>query len=295
MKPWVSARSGATTDPAEDVEDNATIVSLPESDTSPFAEFVFASTPEPSQEARTSMDEPKQFSFPQTPQGSDAGDGAALNALRSFNSTRSTDFVSVGTNSSKTLQSLLGLDLPSNSLSSRQDAYQSGDLESPAANELPPLPLPLIFNPHGTQKRVSLSLNAYGVDLCSLLNDIQTSKVQKNIPLDMFPEELWMNKTTNKDRDSEYLLPRYTFSQSYIDDTYDIIELQIFHKKGKTGFESNKDLYVEMGDIIAGRYQVIKVVGSAVFSKAIKAVDLKLNRYVSSVLLFWRLFLDLCV
>lgn len=273
------------TDPLEDVEDLGTIVSLPESEpSSPFAgEFVFAPSEPPQDANPATTEEPKQFSFPQTPQGSDAGSGGALNALRSFNSTRSNDFLSCGTNSSKTAKSPLSLEMSSTSMSSRMDISQSsGDFGSPAGSEVP-VSLPVLFNPLGTQKRVSLSLNACGFDWDAILNDIKSSKPTGSTALDTFPEELWMKKSNKDNKSSEYLLPRYTFSQAYIDETYDRIDLKIYHKKGKTGFESNKDLYVEMGDIIAGRYQVIKVVGSAVFSKAIKAVDLKLNKSTSTV------------
>lgn len=269
-------------DRLEDVEDNGTIVSLPESEPSPFAgEFVFT-PPEPPQDSITATaEDPNKFSFPQTPQGSDAGSGGALNALRSFNSTRSNDFLSCGTNSSKTAKSPFGLELSSADLTSRMEISQSsGEMGSPAGSEVP-VSLPPIFNPLGTQKRVSLSLNACGYDWEAILNDIRGSKAPGTQPTDSLPEDLWMKRANSKDNKSaDYLLPRYTFSQSYIDETYDRIDLKIYHKRGKTGFESNKDLYVEMGDIIAGRYQVIKVVGSAVFSKAIKAVDLKLNKSV---------------
>lgn len=74
--------------------------------------------------------------------------------------------------------------------------------------------------------------------------------------------------------------PLYPFSQDYIDEAYDLIELKIYHRRGRTGFESSKDLYVDRGDVIAGRYQVLKEVGSAVFSKAIKALDLKENKEI---------------
>ena len=259
--------------------DNATVVSLPESDPSPFAaEFVFAQpSPDPVPPA---VNEPKTFSFPQTPQGSDAGSGGGLNVLKSFNSTRSTDLPTCGTTSSKTSKTPFGLELSTGSMSSRIDISQSsGEMSSPNDSE-PPSSLPLLLKPSGlgTEKRVSLSLGTGGYDWETILSDIRSSKMQGNIPLDSFPEELWMNKGSNKEKTAGYLLPRYTFSQRYIDETYDLIDLKIYHKRGKTGFESHKDLYVEMGDIIAGRYQVIKVVGSAVFSKAIKAVDLKLNK-----------------
>lgn len=72
----------------------------------------------------------------------------------------------------------------------------------------------------------------------------------------------------------------YAYSEDYINERYDIIDLRIFHKRGTTGFESSKELHMEQGDVVAGRYQVVSVVGTAAFSQAVEAYDLKEQRPV---------------
>lgn len=72
----------------------------------------------------------------------------------------------------------------------------------------------------------------------------------------------------------------YAYSEDYINERYDIIDLKIFHKRGTTGFESSKELHMEQGDVVAGRYQVVSVVGTAAFSQAVEAYDLKEQRPV---------------
>lgn len=72
----------------------------------------------------------------------------------------------------------------------------------------------------------------------------------------------------------------YPYSEEYVNDRYDIIDLKIYHKRGVTGFESSKELHMEQGDVVAGRYQVVSVVGTAAFSQAVEAYDLKEQRPV---------------
>jgi hypothetical protein len=47
-----------------------------------------------------------------------------------------------------------------------------------------------------------------------------------------------------------------------------------------TGFEETKDFPIRMNDLIAGRYQVMDFLGSAAFSRAIQALDVKTGMLV---------------
>ena len=61
-----------------------------------------------------------------------------------------------------------------------------------------------------------------------------------------------------------------------VDDTvyYDCFDLKIVYERNKTGFEETKDFPIEMGGVIAGRYQILEFLGAAAFSKAVQCVDL---------------------
>lgn len=129
-------------------------------------------------------------------------------------------------------------------------------------------------------KRVSLTLSHNALEWASTANEGTFPIIQEQ------PRSSRSNRSPSElsrdsfDPERTIPFPLYPFSQDYIDETYDLIDLKIYHKRGKTGFESSKDLYVDQGDVIAGRYQVLKEVGSAVFSKAIRALDLKENKEV---------------
>ncbi|XVF24141.1 hypothetical protein REPUB_Repub13aG0101600 [Reevesia pubescens] len=58
------------------------------------------------------------------------------------------------------------------------------------------------------------------------------------------------------------------------EDEYEIFNLQIIHRKNRTGFEENKDLPIVLNTVIAGRYYVTEYLGSAAFSKVFQAHDL---------------------
>lgn len=53
-----------------------------------------------------------------------------------------------------------------------------------------------------------------------------------------------------------------------------MMKLKVIFDREKIGYELQKDLDLKKGDIIAGRYQVEKILGSGVFAKVIKAKDL---------------------
>lgn len=57
-------------------------------------------------------------------------------------------------------------------------------------------------------------------------------------------------------------------------------DLRVIYDAGRTGFEDNKDFPISPGTIIAGRYKITEYIGSAAFSRAVQAIDLKHNAYV---------------
>jgi hypothetical protein len=68
-----------------------------------------------------------------------------------------------------------------------------------------------------------------------------------------------------------------------IEDTsspYETLELRVIHRRGRTGFEEEKDFPITMGTIVAGRYQITEYLGSAAFSKAVQAHDLQTGMLV---------------
>ncbi|CAG9461009.1 unnamed protein product [Pedinophyceae sp. YPF-701] len=61
---------------------------------------------------------------------------------------------------------------------------------------------------------------------------------------------------------------------------YEVLDLKVIHRSMRTGFEESKDISVAIDDVIAGRYQVVDLLGSGAFSRAVHALDLHSNRMV---------------
>ncbi|KAL6508571.1 hypothetical protein OROGR_023282 [Orobanche gracilis] len=59
------------------------------------------------------------------------------------------------------------------------------------------------------------------------------------------------------------------------EEEFETFNLKIVHRKNRTGFEEDKSFHVVLNSVIAGRYHVTKYLGSAAFSKAIQAHDLR--------------------
>ena len=74
--------------------------------------------------------------------------------------------------------------------------------------------------------------------------------------------------------------PASTQKQETLDD-FESFTLTVVHKKHRTGFEARKDFLCEPGTLVAGRYRIKQVLGSAAFSTAVRATDEK-KRYASS-------------
>lgn len=54
-------------------------------------------------------------------------------------------------------------------------------------------------------------------------------------------------------------------------------DLRVIYDAGRTGFEDAKEFPINVGSVIAGRYQVVEYLGSAAFSRAVQCTDLKHN------------------
>ncbi len=48
----------------------------------------------------------------------------------------------------------------------------------------------------------------------------------------------------------------YEYNQDYIDRRYEVMTLNIVHRRRRTGFEETKEFPIRTNDLIAGRYQV---------------------------------------
>mmetsp|Transcript_23247 Transcript_23247/g.58774 ORF Transcript_23247/g.58774 Transcript_23247/m.58774 type:complete len:850 (+) Transcript_23247:244-2793(+) len=64
------------------------------------------------------------------------------------------------------------------------------------------------------------------------------------------------------------------------DIVYDCFPLRVVFERDRTGFEESKELKIEIGQILAARYQVVEFLGQAAFSRAVQCHDLELNRMV---------------
>ena len=72
----------------------------------------------------------------------------------------------------------------------------------------------------------------------------------------------------------------YTYDEAKIQEEYEELILRVVHKRGATGFEYQRELPLEIHDIIAGRYQIVELLGQAAFSRAVQALDLKTGQFV---------------
>ncbi|KAJ1263289.1 hypothetical protein BS78_09G171900 [Paspalum vaginatum] len=79
------------------------------------------------------------------------------------------------------------------------------------------------------------------------------------------------NSTTQKFQED----PKVDPALSKFHQEYEEFNLKIFHRKNRTGFEENKEFPIVMDSIIAGRYRVTEYLGSAAFSRVVRAHDLR--------------------
>jgi hypothetical protein len=69
--------------------------------------------------------------------------------------------------------------------------------------------------------------------------------------------------------------------------------LKVIYDREKTGFEEDKDFTIVINEVLAGRYQIVSMLGQAQFSKAIEVKDLtNQKRYCLKVILNDKDYLD---
>ncbi|CAL4901204.1 unnamed protein product [Urochloa decumbens] len=79
------------------------------------------------------------------------------------------------------------------------------------------------------------------------------------------------NSSTHKFQED----PKVDPALSKFHQEYEVFALKIFHRKNRTGFEENKEFPIIIDSVIAGRYRVTEYLGSAAFSKVVRAHDLQ--------------------
>ena len=75
-------------------------------------------------------------------------------------------------------------------------------------------------------------------------------------------------------------LSLYDYNDKCIESKYEEITLKIIRRRGVTGLEPTRELALKVDDLIAGRYQIVDLLGQAAFSRAVKAIDLKAGNLV---------------
>lgn len=70
-------------------------------------------------------------------------------------------------------------------------------------------------------------------------------------------------------------LALYEYDEDVFEEKYDVFELRVIHRRGATGFEATRELPLRVNDLIAGRYQIVDLLGQAAFCRAVQALDLK--------------------
>ncbi|PUZ65590.1 hypothetical protein GQ55_3G236800 [Panicum hallii var. hallii] len=97
-------------------------------------------------------------------------------------------------------------------------------------------------------------------------------------PLDVYGVEYFVTADTNVQNSSIHKIQedsKVDPAFSKIHQEYEVFDLKIFHRKNRTGFEENKEFPIVMDSVIAGRYRVTEYLGSAAFSKVVRAHDLR--------------------
>lgn len=61
---------------------------------------------------------------------------------------------------------------------------------------------------------------------------------------------------------------------------YEILNLKVVHPRNSTGFEDSREIPLRVGDIIAGKYKVLDLLGQAAFSRAVQAIDISTGALV---------------
>nr|XP_034584401.1 uncharacterized protein LOC117847320 [Setaria viridis] len=97
-------------------------------------------------------------------------------------------------------------------------------------------------------------------------------------PLDVYGVEDFVTADTNVRNSTTHKFqedPKVDPALSKFHQEYEVFGLKIFHRKNRTGFEENKEFPIVMDSVITGRYRVTEYLGSAAFSKVVRAHDLQ--------------------
>ncbi|KAG6474953.1 hypothetical protein ZIOFF_064170 [Zingiber officinale] len=101
--------------------------------------------------------------------------------------------------------------------------------------------------------------------------------------------EHWDHKTTDKklevsgdvDMELEGNITDELHFPTSCEDELEIFDLRIIHRRNRTGFEETKEFPIILKSVVAGRYYITQYLGSAAFSKVVKAHDLHTGMDVS--------------
>jgi hypothetical protein len=64
------------------------------------------------------------------------------------------------------------------------------------------------------------------------------------------------------------------FPIEYNGTVYDCMKLKIIYNRERTGYEDTKDYPIAINEVIAGRYQIVEVLGAGAFATVLKVMDL---------------------
>ena len=121
-------------------------------------------------------------------------------------------------------------------------------------------------------------------------NTSEKSKKEKEIPVDVGMYRLEMKPDQDMIWKQSKLSKKLIFPSSQDPESYypifhdgqfiDAYDLKVVVDRERTGFEESKDFKIVINNLIAGRYQILAYLGDAVFSKAVKCLDIKENKLV---------------
>ena len=83
--------------------------------------------------------------------------------------------------------------------------------------------------------------------------------------------------TQNKSDAREAILAQHNFPRFAEGKQYSYFNLKVVFDPKKTGFENSKTFWAPPGSLIAGRYEVDEILGTAAFSTALQCVDLSIE------------------
>ena len=113
-----------------------------------------------------------------------------------------------------------------------------------------------------------------------LISHMKNDKTSYEINKNPDQDEIWSHSKLTKNLNfpsakNETFYPIF-YNGHFIDDYI----MKVIVDRERTGFEESKDFKIVINNLIAGRYQILAYLGNAVFSKAVKCLDIKENKLV---------------